>query len=498
MVEFPLKIPLKELGGFSPLFTDYVSKNDGLLQEILGGFGREAGAWAKRTKSPGIPPPGSDKARGFVFEALMEYNAGLGAGGELLGKIRAAKDGKARFVVTGQQPGVLGGPLLTLHKIATAIALSVEIEKRHGLPCVPLFWMGADDSDFQEIREFYALSAELLSVETGIESGAYEAATPVGDIAANAVTDVFTSVGPLFEALPGGEEVKQIYFSAQEGASDHGELTARLISRLTGGRIAVVDGREPQVRECARDLFCAYFDHEEKIKAEVARQGGRLEAGGFHRQLFLGPDSGVFFLEGGRRRKIAAEGREAARLKMKDSVADFSPGVVLRNLVQDFVFDPVAVVLGPAEIAYRAQTAGVHDMLSVPRPVVFPRMTATYLPPPLEALVKEKTRSDVITLLTRPSVFARAVYTSASSREVESAAESLRDVFGRSSEDFLKTIEKEVDSRRHGKLSKGLYDVRRRLDRVIDTARGTGKAKALVEWPWCRTFTPVTGPSIRS
>src|SRR5262245_44128475 len=46
----------------------------------------------------------------------------------------------AGVVVTGQQPGAVGGPLLVLYKVATAVALARRLAARRRAPVVPLFW----------------------------------------------------------------------------------------------------------------------------------------------------------------------------------------------------------------------------------------------------------------------------------------------------------------------------------------------------------------------
>ena len=62
------------------------------------------------------------------------------------------------FVVTGQQPALFTGPLYTVYKIATAIRLTKEISKRHGICCTPVFWQGSDDHDFEEARSATVLT----------------------------------------------------------------------------------------------------------------------------------------------------------------------------------------------------------------------------------------------------------------------------------------------------------------------------------------------------
>jgi uncharacterized protein YllA (UPF0747 family) len=58
---------------------------------------------------------------------------------------------QARVVVTGQQPGALGGSLLVLYKAATAVALARSLEQRSHTPVIPVFWNATDDVDFDEI-----------------------------------------------------------------------------------------------------------------------------------------------------------------------------------------------------------------------------------------------------------------------------------------------------------------------------------------------------------
>ncbi|MCK4775604.1 MAG: bacillithiol biosynthesis BshC, partial [Candidatus Krumholzibacteria bacterium] len=313
-----------------------------------------------------------------LVDRLVEYNRSVGVGGPVLDKLRNAKDGGVRFVLTGQQPGVLGGSMLTLYKVMTAIAVSNHVEKTFNVPCVPLHWVGADDVDFQEIRELFLVDCDLTPLSTAIAHDTYQAAAPVGDIAAQAIRDVWEAVEPLVSRCPHGEYVSGIVDDALDDATDHGFVTARIIAELTGGRAALIDGRDPAVRVHARELFLRFFDQEEQVRELVAASGRSLEEAGYHAQLRLGPDSGVFMVEEGRRKKIVDEKRQDVRTHLAEDVGRFSPGVALRNLVQDSVFRPVAAVLGPAEIAYRAQLDQVYDAMDVGRPVAFPRMQASY------------------------------------------------------------------------------------------------------------------------
>src|SRR5581483_3901172 len=66
--------------------------------------------------------------------------------------VRTLGDSAAVAVVTGQQAGAFGGPLYTLLKAVTALQLARAIRADHGVPAVAVFWVDAEDHDWNEIR----------------------------------------------------------------------------------------------------------------------------------------------------------------------------------------------------------------------------------------------------------------------------------------------------------------------------------------------------------
>jgi uncharacterized protein YllA (UPF0747 family) len=71
---------------------------------------------------------------------------------------------------------------------------------------------------------------------------------------------------------------------------------------------------------------------------------------------------------------------EAAR-ELEANPADWSPGALLRPVVQDALLPTAAYVAGPAEIAYHAQIGPAYAHFGVPRPVLLPRPSATLVEP---------------------------------------------------------------------------------------------------------------------
>ncbi len=473
MTRLDVAIGLERIPGGSALYRDYVTDGSGPVGELLGGFGPAAGDWARCLAT-------TVRVDSGLVERLVSRNRELGVREDVLDRLGGLGDGTVRVVVTGQQPGVAGGPLMTLHKLATARALARELEARHGVRCVPLFWMGADDDDFAEIRELAVISADMALVSASLAPGATVPGRRVGDIDAAAVRDVWNAIGPL---LPDGAGAPGHVAEWMSGAGDLGEAAARCIVQLTGGDVAVLDGREQLLRQCSRDLLLAFFDGEDEVRTRVADTGAALEAAGYHAQLFPAESSGLFVVEEGVRQRVPAGRRAEARERFVSDITVVSPGVIARNLMQDAVLDPVAVVLGPAEIAYRAQLAGVYSMLGVQRPVVFPRMTATYVPPPVARLLAEA-RVDPSLLVEDPAAVPDQLRTRLRDDTFLGAARAAQDEYGEIVRRFSEVAAGRLDVRGRDRLEKRLADVGHRLRQALDGAVEQDLYSAAARFPF--------------
>src|SRR6266481_5545116 len=74
--------------------------------------------------------------------------------------------GDVLAVTTGQQPGLFTGPLYTVHKALSAVALARRLERERRVPVVPVFWVAGDDHDFAEANHTWFLNAagELVQI----------------------------------------------------------------------------------------------------------------------------------------------------------------------------------------------------------------------------------------------------------------------------------------------------------------------------------------------
>lgn len=469
-------VPLDRMPGSTPLYTDFVTRTDAPVHRRLGGFQGDAEMW-RRALSP---------ARGVdagLVTRMVADNAALGVSSATLDRLRELSGGKTRAVLTGQQPGVAGGVLLTLSKAAAAAALAREIESRWGTPCVPIFWLGSDDDDFEEIRELAIVGDALSVVSASLDASAHAPGRRVGDIAGSAVARVWDAVSPFLPKGDGGREISERIGAVVRGGDDLGRVAARVLVELTAGSIAIIDGREPLLREAARETILSFFDREDAVRALVREGGESLAADGYHAQLDTGTDSGLFLVRDGTRRRIPAHARATARAEFVRDITTVSPGVVARNLIQDAVFAPVAVVLGPAEIAYRAQLARVYDVLGVEKPVVFPRLAATFVPPAVADAVAEH-GVDAGLLAIDPSGWVGGVMQALESAQTASAARAFEGAFRAEAARFIVAASGRLDARARDKLERRVADLAGRVAAVAGGAVEQDSLAGAAKWPW--------------
>jgi hypothetical protein len=489
------RIDLNVFPDTNRLFLDYVAR----LSDGIPPFLPPLRSMMEMAKA-GAPRSEKDAARSTwkdVVEEMVGTNRRLGVRRDVIAKLESSGSRRARFVVTGQQPGCLGGPLYTAYKVATTVALAARVERDLGEPCVPLFWCGADDADFDEIREIHVITPELSLVTSSIARAAHTPGMPVGDIETRRLAEVWRSIREHVSEHPGAARVAEVMDRSVAGARDHGELSASLLAHLFGGSFAVIDGRSAAVRRHAQPIFESYISEEDEVKNEVTEAGKRLESAGYHAQLAIGADSGIFLVANGRRMSVAADQRRSLEDAVRNDVETCSPGVMARNLVQDYTFEPLATVTGPAEIAYRAQMGSLWQRFGVARPAEFPRMTATFLPAPLAELAGVAGALGVRELVEAPSRFAGELYRTqtpqAFSRSAEEFKRSAVDALDR----FSESIRGSFPEKLRGKMLGRTREFRARIEELAGATTEAGRLAALERWPFLSEVAQVIRPADR-
>ncbi|HXO20557.1 MAG TPA: bacillithiol biosynthesis cysteine-adding enzyme BshC [Thermoanaerobaculia bacterium] len=355
-----------------------------------------------RFLAPGTLPaasalPRAPAGRPALAESLAVANRSYGhpRADELA---RRLADPSTRVVVAGQQPGLLGGPLLSAVKMIAAARWAAALEEA-GEPAVAVFWVATEDHDYAEVAAAVVPTAEgVRSFDLGPD---LEPLTPVGmRTLGPAVSDLLRE---LAAAAPGdwnAEWVEQVGRWYRPDAR-FGEAFCRLMAHLLGARCPLLlDSMLPALKSAERPWLRRLVERRQAVEEASALRDGQIGDRGF--ALQVSPQRGaspLFLLAGGERgerRRIEWRGAEGFALRGREqetaggSVQELlrtidenpgvvSPGVLARPALQDAVLGTCLQVLGPGELSYLPQAAALYPVIEVEGPLAALRPQALIL-----------------------------------------------------------------------------------------------------------------------
>jgi bacillithiol biosynthesis cysteine-adding enzyme BshC len=331
-----------------------------------------------------------------VADALEKQNRAWGASGATLRNIQRLRDG-AYAVVTGQQVGLFGGPLMSLFKAASVLALARQVEQS-GVECVPVFWMASEDHDLDEVNQALLLTHDFqLAPFTAKTAGITGA--PVAHLRfAEGTNDIVAQAAKLLGESLAADYLRQSYAEGETFSNAFAKLYTRIFSGREDGLI-FLDPADLELHRIAAPLFVDALQRSAELNQAVLERNQQLRDGGYHEQVKVtGESTPLFALVDGVRVPvhrangaftIAKKAVSAEELQKRIATApeNFSANVLLRPVLQDYWLPTLAYIGGPAEIAYFAQAAVVYEKLLGRVTPILPRMSATLIAPRIERLL---------------------------------------------------------------------------------------------------------------
>ncbi len=369
----PLAVDVRRLPGIKRLASDYVFAFGGLAP-FFSGNPNDASAWASAIARTQAHPRRLPELAA-VIRAQQQKRGATGATVNAAAKLA---DVRTVAVVTGQQAGLFGGPLYTILKALTTIKLAEQISHEYAVTAVPVFWIESEDHDWDEVRSCTVFDAEMGAKTVALRPRTSGDPVPVAAVAVDAqIDDVLSELEQILPETEFREDLLADLRSMYAPGTGMADAFGRFLERVLGGRgLVVYDASDPAAKPLVADLFARELSAPGETAKLAAAAGTELAARGYHAQVQTPDVSGVslFRLDGARRpiQNPADLIKEAT-----ERPSAFSPGVLLRPLVQDTVFPTVCYVAGPNELAYLGQLRKVYERFGVPMPLMYARASAT-------------------------------------------------------------------------------------------------------------------------
>ncbi|SFL58501.1 bacillithiol biosynthesis cysteine-adding enzyme BshC [Salibacterium qingdaonense] len=330
-----------------------------------------------------------------LYNVLYTYNQKHSCSRSTLEQLKKMKDPESSVVITGQQAGLLTGPLYTIFKAVTVLKEAEEKEKQIKKPVLPVFWIAGEDHDWEEVNHIYLPGETAPSKIT--YQGEVKPGHPVSEqkLETAAFEAWWQEVSKVLHETP---HTKELYESFKEiaGRSDSvSDFFAEVMHWLfSGSGLILMDASDQGIRNLESTMFQQLVNEHEVVE-QALKQGlkNRGETA-YGRPDGFQENSSHFFYHDPNRILLYKEGvddfsdkngrvhfssaflkEEAARHPEK-----FSTDALTRPLIQDMLLPVLAYVGGPGEINYWSVLQPLFHQFSRFVPPVIARVEGTIVP----------------------------------------------------------------------------------------------------------------------
>ncbi|MFZ0900413.1 MAG: bacillithiol biosynthesis cysteine-adding enzyme BshC [Candidatus Sulfotelmatobacter sp.] len=392
-------LPFAQIPHTTRLFTDFLAYPPNVRPFYP--HSPHLGQWLKAEASALNYDP---VRRESVSTILERQNASWDASPQTFANLSRLRRGAAAMV-TGQQVGLFGGPMFAIYKALAAVKLAEEATAA-GVDAVPVFWLATYDHDLAEVNHISIPGPDGL-LRTLTTSSHSVAGAPVSEVRLG------EEILPVVEeaaSLLGESEASQFLRESYRPGETLGSAFARFYARLFAvWGVILLDASDPELHRVAVPLYRAAVEQASEIDDALLARGRALEAAHYHQQVKVTSSSVLLFtLQDGARTSIhrranggvpefvIASERTTEKLspaELLDRIAgvpeEFSPNVLLRPVVQDYLLPTLAYTGGAAEAAYFAQAGAVYEKILRRVTPLVPRFSATLVEPKVQRWLRQ-------------------------------------------------------------------------------------------------------------
>lgn len=276
--------------------------------------------------------------------------------------------GEVLTITTGQQPALFTGPLYTVYKAMSAIALADRLERERGVPVVPVFWVAGDDHDFAEANHVWVLGRDGEPAKITLRERPHDA-PQLPLFREQLGPDIAAALAALDAALPDSEckpEVRRWLEASYRSELNLADAGAEALNRLLGARgkgLAIMRAHDRAAKRAAAPWLLRALDETLADGLTPVLVEGRL---GRDR---LRNDGTAFVTRRSSERFTRAQLEQIAA----DTPERLSPNVLLRPVIEAALFPTLAYVGGPGEMEYLPESAPLFSSLGVAPQAHVPR-----------------------------------------------------------------------------------------------------------------------------
>ncbi|MFI5154672.1 MAG: bacillithiol biosynthesis cysteine-adding enzyme BshC [Chitinophagales bacterium] len=362
------RLPYQRTGFFSGIIEDYLNGSE-KLADFRGPAPDLVGikeAIFQRRKF--------NTKRNILVEELKKQYSGIRMAAEVRQNIDRLMEPNCFTITTAHQPALFTGSLYFIYKIIHTIKLARQLsESMTDCNFVPIFYMGSEDADLEELSKIYFDQQEVIW-ETN-QTGA------VGRMKTKGLEKIIERIEGEFSVDPFGPELvrllKESYLESENVQTACFKLIDALFSKW--GVVVLIPDNENLKR-----LMLPIFEEDLFSQTPFKVLEKPLDQLSQHYKIQAQPrEINLFYLKDGLRgriEKIAERfivhdsklsfSESELRSELQNHPERFSPNVILRGIYQETVLPNILFLGGGGELAYWLEFKPMFKHYGVPYPIL--------------------------------------------------------------------------------------------------------------------------------
>jgi bacillithiol biosynthesis cysteine-adding enzyme BshC len=361
-------VSLESTGYFSKLMLDYVQSHPSVSGLYDYPMNEEGLLNALKNKQQ------QTINRNVLAEVLKEQYQLLSTTDLVQQNIDALLEENTFTICTAHQPSLFTGNLYFIYKIAQTISLAKSMSAKYPeYRFVPVFWMGSEDADLDELGYVY-LNGETLRWDTK-QTGA------VGRMSNKGIDTLIQRLENELSVQSYGKELIDLLKRCYRPDENFQQATFRLINELfQQWGVVVLIPDHPALKKEMQQIFEDDLTTQQPSEI-VAKTIAQIPS---QYKIQANPRSvNLFYLTEGIRNLIVFENNlywvkgtelqftQAALLEELHTHPErFSPNVILRGLFQEKILPNIATIGGGGETAYWLELKDLFKHYEIPYPVL--------------------------------------------------------------------------------------------------------------------------------
>jgi bacillithiol synthase len=295
--------------------------------------------------------------------------------------IKSLLDSNVFTMTTAHQPCLMTGPLYTIIKAIGVINGAKAASQASGASIVPVFVVGGEDHDFEEVNHFQLFN-DTVSWEHDNTGG------PVGRLQTDTLSKVLDIINERLGKSERDEYIKELIRSTHYPGRPYATAFAHFLQKLLGKYgLIVLRMDEPLLKKAFAPHMKREIE-EQMSYNEVRPTQISIEDAGYKPQAYVRKLNLFLIKNGIRERILPVEDTQDAfviestnttikRQELLDlcekNPAQFSPNVVMRPLFQELILPNLAYIGGGGELAYWLERKGQFKSFGIPYPMLIRR-----------------------------------------------------------------------------------------------------------------------------